>query len=497
MASNEQVVEFVPTTLGAIAATDGNGLVDGPFGSNLPASSYVAEGIPVIRGSNLTLGATRFVADEFVYVSEQTAEQLKRSLARPGDIIFTKKGTLGQTGLVPANLQFPLFLTSSNQMKLSVNREIANPLYVYYYVSSEASRSKIKRDSESTGVPKTNVGYLRDFPILLPSLAQQERIAHILGSIDDKIELNRRINQTLEAMAQAIFKSWFVDFEPVKAKAETRTAGASPEAIERAAMAAIAGRPIEEAVAQQGYFDDISLSDRESLAQTAALFPDSFQDSELGEIPENWNSSPFGDLLSYQIGGDWGKDAADEKHTEPSSIIRGTDFPDLQSGREIRVPSRWVEQKKLEKRQLLVGDIIIEVSGGSPKQPTGRSLLITDDIIRALGGTVEPASFCRLFRPVSRDIGLFAACHLTYIYSEGRMWGYQNQSTGIANFQTKRFLADEIVALPPNELLAEFMRLGSPLLTHSLHRQSRALTQLRDTLTPKLISGELKVQADA
>src|SRR5687768_6213567 len=94
------------TTLGDIARRNGYGLVDGPFGSNLPASDYVSFGIPVIRGRNLSLGNERFDADEFVYVSQQTAQRLQRSIAEPDDIIFTKKGTLGQTGIVPHSLPY-------------------------------------------------------------------------------------------------------------------------------------------------------------------------------------------------------------------------------------------------------------------------------------------------------------------------------------------------------------------------------------------------------
>ncbi len=160
--------EWKLCTLGTIADKHGYGLVDGPFGSNLPATLYTDHGIPVIRGSNLSLGITRFRADEFVYVSEKTAQQIERSLCRPDDIIFTKKGTLGQTGLVPSGGKYSLFLLSSNQMKLTVNRDLADPLFVYYFVSAPENVKKIIQDSESTGVPKTNIAYLRSFPISLP-----------------------------------------------------------------------------------------------------------------------------------------------------------------------------------------------------------------------------------------------------------------------------------------------------------------------------------------
>ena len=211
--------EWSQATLGSIAINEGYGLVDGPFGSNLPASLYTDEGVPVIRGSNLALGTSRFRAQEFVFVSWDTAKRLARSLCRPLDIIFTKKGTLGQTGLVPEGGKYDQYLLSSNQMKLTVDPLFADPLFVYYFVSSPESTEKIIRDSEATGVPKTNVTYLREFPITLPPLPEQRAIAHILGTLDDKIELSRRTNETLEEMARTLFKSWFIDFDPVHAKA--------------------------------------------------------------------------------------------------------------------------------------------------------------------------------------------------------------------------------------------------------------------------------------
>jgi type I restriction enzyme, S subunit len=135
----------------------------------------------------------------------------------------------------------------------------------YYYISSPASRAKIIRDSEATGVPKTNLAYLRTFPILLPPLSEQHSIAHILGTLDDKIDLNQHINDTLEGIAQALFKSWFVDFDPVIAKAE----GQKPEGMDDA---------------------------------TIDLFPSAFTESILGPIPEGWEISSLGDFIELAYG---------------------------------------------------------------------------------------------------------------------------------------------------------------------------------------------------
>ena len=445
-------VERRRSTLGEIASSDGYGLVDGPFGSNLPASLYTTGGVPVIRGSNLSLGTTRFRADEFVFVSDDTANRLGRSLCRPDDIVFTKKGTLGQTGLVPLHSGFDRFLLSSNQMKLTVDRSVADPLFIYYQVSSPESVAKIIRDAESTGVPKTNVAYLREFPIVLPPLSEQRAIAHILGALDDKIELNRRRNQTLEAMARALFHDWFVDFGPVRAKMEGR----------------------------EPYLP----------TDVWQLFPERL---DYEGHPERWERLPIGRLLEGAIGGDWGKEQSEGDYDQAVCIIRGTDIPDLAFGFTGKVPTRFTTKKKLASRVLQEGDIVVEVSGGSPTQPTGRSLRVSSSILERFPHPVVCASFCRRFRPKNAGLGILAAYHMSNLYREGGTWMYQNQSTGISNFQTSHFLKAEGVWVPSNEILNAFVAILRPIMEKATSNESLELAQLRDTLLPKLVSGDLRI----
>ncbi len=327
-----------------------------------------------------------------------------------------------------------------------------------YYLSQypEFREYAIAQMTGSSGRQRVPVNSLNSFSFLLPPLNEQKAIANILGSLDDKIELNRRINETLEAIARAIFKSWFVDFDPVRAKAEGRDTGLPDE--------------------------------------IADLFPDSFTDSELGKIPEGWEVVSFGSLIQKTIGGDWGKKSPDNVHNIKSKIIRGTDIPELLNGSISKAPLRFVKQNKLKTRKLTDGDIIIEISGGSPTKPTGRSLYITNNLIERLGGIVEPASFCRMFKPVSNTIGLFVAIHLIYIYNQGKMWGYQNQSTGIANFQKNMFLERENLAIPNNRRIFDFFyNKCRPIIDKIQSNENVLLSKIRDTLLPKLISGELRV----
>ena len=201
----------------------------------------------------------------------------------------------------------------------------------------------------------------------------------------------------------------------------------------------------------------------------------------------------FETLLSDVIGGDWGKETPDAIHDEPVSIIRGTDIPSLSTGGIGTVPLRYTTKRKSERRILKKGDIIIEVSGGSPSQPTGRSMLITPDVLGRFSETVVCASFCRRLRPYRWKEALLASRHLDYIYSIGKMWEYQLQSTGIANFQTKRFLKDEKVIWPGENLLTIFSELVAPLVLQTTSNENIVLAAQRDTLLPKLVSGGMGV----
>jgi type I restriction enzyme S subunit len=335
--------------------------------------------------------------------------------------------------------------------------EKIEPEYLGYVLYGPDFRERIETYASGTAIMNLTREHLLGYLVKVPTKREQQEIAKILGTLDDRITLLRETNATLEAIAQALFKSWFVDFDPVHAKMQGRT----PEGMDEA---------------------------------TASLFPDNFEDSELGPVPKGWKLVPFGQLLSHTIGGDWGSDVADEKNDTRVAIIRGTDIPDLQANANNRVPVRYTSQKKLAGRKLEDGDLLLEVSGGSKDQPTGRSLYLSSGLLSQFDCPVEPASFCRLLRPVNKEAGVLLAQHLTYIYAQGKTWEYQNQSTGIANFQTTHFLETELVAHPPDDVLKVFAETVRPLLARSHLTQIQELASLRDTLLPRLISGQLRIE---
>jgi type I restriction enzyme S subunit len=187
-------------TLRDVAAP--KGLVGGPFGSSLGGKDYVAAGVPVIRGGNLSTRSA-FDASAFVYVTPEKAASLAHNQARPGDVVFTQRGTLGQVGIVPAGHE--RYLISQSQMRLRVDPAKADPRFVYYQFRSPAIVDAIRNSAITTGVPHINLGILASLPIVIPPLAAQTAIADVLSALDDKIAGNERAARIAGDLAAAEF----------------------------------------------------------------------------------------------------------------------------------------------------------------------------------------------------------------------------------------------------------------------------------------------------
>ena len=181
----------------------------GPFGSNIKTDNFISSGVPVIRGSNLNEGGLE--NNKFVYISESKANSLKRSLAFPDDLVFTHRGTLGQVLIIPHG-KYPKYLVSQSQMKLTVNKKILDPKFLYYFFRSKIGQYELLKNSSQVGVPAiaSPTKSLKEIDITIPLMLTQQKIVAILSSLDDKIELNRQTNKTLEAIAQTLFKEMCV-----------------------------------------------------------------------------------------------------------------------------------------------------------------------------------------------------------------------------------------------------------------------------------------------
>ncbi len=182
----------------------------GPFGSNIKAENFKESGVPVIRGSNLNF--FRYVGGNFVFLNEEKADQLKSSNCFPRDLVFTHRGTIGQVGIVPEG-KYQRYVVSQSGMKLSVKKSCLDHQFLFYFFKSRIGQHELLQNESQVGVPSISspLTSLKSVTILLPPLPEQRAIASVLSSLDDKIDLLHCQNKTLEAMAETLFRQWFVE----------------------------------------------------------------------------------------------------------------------------------------------------------------------------------------------------------------------------------------------------------------------------------------------
>ena len=405
----------------------------GPFGSSIKVETFVPHGIPVISGQHLH--GSRLMDTDFNLVSLKHAEKLKNANVYRGDVVFTHAGNIGQVAFIPASSRYERYVISQRQFYLRPNLRKVLPEFIAYYFTSAEGQHKLLANTSSSGVPSIAqpVSYLRTIEIPLPPLSEQRTIANILGTIDDKIELNRRMNETLEAMAQAIFKSWFVDFDPVRAKSEGRDPGL-PQFI-------------------------------------ADLFPDSFEDSELGEIPKGWTVGSVDDEFNLTMG----QSPPGETYNE---VGEGLPFYQGRADFSFRFPIRRV-YCTASTRFARAGDTLVSV-----RAPVGGINMASEDC--AIGRGVAAARHKTGSRSYSHQFMLSIKEVFARFEAEGTVFG---------SIGKKDFHAIPCV-MPPREFVLAYEAHVSPLddRIEVNERESRTLAAIRDTLLPKLISGELRMK---
>jgi len=195
-----------------IALQQKGAIVSGPFGSNIGKRFFVESGVPVIRGSNLTLGVQELVDDGYVFITDEKAHELRNCDAVRGDIVFTAAGTLGQVGRIHERAAFPRYIVSNKQLRLRPDPAITDSKFLYYWFSSPWMQRHLQNQNTGASIPLISLSTLRNLPVNLPPLPVQRRIAGILSAYDELIENSQRRIKILESMARALYREWFVHF---------------------------------------------------------------------------------------------------------------------------------------------------------------------------------------------------------------------------------------------------------------------------------------------
>ena len=407
---------------------------DGVFDCPHSTPLLTEDGPFVVRSQDMRTGVFRM--EEAGHVSEDTyQERIVRAEPRYGDLLYSREGTyFGIAAEVPARVRVCL---GQRMVLLRPKPSKCNHRFLRYWLNSPVMASHTHGHRDGTVAERLNLPTIRQLPVAVPPLPIQRGIAHILGTLDDKIELNLRMNETLEAMARALFKSWFVDFDPVRSKAEGRDSGLS--------------KPLDD------------------------LFPDSFEDSELGEIPKGWGVGTLSDVASLNPES-WSKETRPVviNYIDLSNVKWGS-IDDVVGYTQQDAPSR-------AQRVLRSGDTIV----GTVRPGNGSYAFINADGLTGSTGFAvlrphrsEYAQFIYLAATAAENIDALA--HL----ADGGAYPAVRPDVVIAT----------PVIRPRDKVLARFSIFIDSLFARIAQNEheSRTLAALRVTLLPKLISGELRI----
>lgn len=412
----------------------------GPFGSSIKVETFVPHGVPVISGQHLH--GTRLADLDYNFISLEHADQLANANVKRGDVVFTHAGNIGQVAYIPKSSKYERYVISQRQFYLRPNTQKVLPEFIAYYFTSADGQHKLLANASSSGVPSIAqpVSYLRTINIPVPPLVEQRAITHILGTLDDKIELNRRMNATLEAMARTLFQSWFVDFDPVRAKLD----GRQPAGLD---------------------------------AATAALFPEHFKHGEDSMLPVGWRSVALDELCAINA---WtlGKNdnLSELEYVEISEVSRGN-IANIATYTRGDEPSR-------ARRRLRHGDTVL-----STVRPDRGSYFLA---LNPPENRVASTGFAVL-TPTKAP---WSFIHAAMTQPEVSDYLGQMADGGAYPAVRPEIIGSMKVALPNEpQILDAFHRTCAPLFeqAEANRAQSRTLAILRDALLPRLLSGDIRV----
>ena len=328
---------------------------------------------------------------------------------------------------------------------------LSDKKFIYYLARSPLFRERAISCMEGTsGRKRVNEGALKRQEILVPDLYTQEKIASVLSTLDDKIELNNKINDNLEQMAKTIYDYWFVQFDFPTAN----------------------GKPYKSSGGKMVY--------NEVLKR---------------EIPENWEVTVFYDWVHKTKTGDWGKENEEGNYTERVYCVRGADINGLNGKGDIKAPQRYILGNNLFKI-LQPNDFIIEISGGSPVQSTGRIALLTDASFERFNTNVICSNFCKAISLKNEKYVFNFKQEWQRLYDAGILFGFEGKTSGIKNFLFESFMDTYNVVKPDGEIVELYHNHAQSLENKKQTnlKQNQELAQLRDWLLPMLMNGQVTVK---
>ncbi|PVZ86903.1 restriction endonuclease subunit S [Serratia sp. S1B] len=397
------------------------------------------------------------------YITENGLVNSSAKLIPKNSVIIAMYGDGKTAGRVAIN-KIPV-ATNQACCNLIINSDLAHYEFVFYKLMSMYEELVLKKTG--SGQQNLNLKIIKDIEINLPPLSQQKAIANILSGLDEKINLNNQTNETLESIAQAIFKSWFIDFDPVRAKIQAKQDGKNPEL---AAMSVISGKSEDE-------LQKMTAEDFAELQATAALFPDELVESELGEVPRGWELQSLYDTAEF-VNGTAFKAKDFSSNTEGLPIIK---IAELKQG--ISAQTKYTNSSFDKKYQVSSGDIFYSWSG-SPETSL--------DVFKWFGGDGWLNQHIFKINTKNKGQTYFVYYLLKYLKPTLIRLATNKQTTGLGHITVANMKQLQVIK-PEEHLFLSYAKIIAPIYEKEslLKQESIDLALLRDTLLPKLLSGEV------
>ena len=412
-----------------------------PFKSDL----FSKIGIRTVRGENITEGRLRW---DSIKCWNQPFDKLKYYSLKTNDIVIGMDGSkVGKNRARIFKSDLPLLL--AQRVACLRANEKANQVFLYYCINNPRFTEYVFRIQTGSSVPHISKTQIEDFHIPLTDIDNQEQIAKVLSDLDAKIELNNKINGQLEAMAKLIYDYWFVQFD-------------FPDAN---------GKPYKSSGGKMVYNPELKR-----------------------EIPDGWEVDTLASWIDHDKSGDWGKESEQGNYVTRVSCIRGADIDGLNGKGIVRSPTRFILEKN-EHKILNAGDFIIEISGGSPTQSTGRMAFMTDETLGRFEDPIICSNFCKTVT-LKEESALFNFAYLwNRLYDAGVLFGWEGKTSGIKNLLFDSFVTNYPTARPQVELMEMFYEIVRPIHAQKQMnlQQNQKLSELRDWLLPMLMNGQVRV----
>ena len=400
---------------------------------------------PYIRILDMYQGRILNISKEMQYAKDEYWNAIKKYTVKSGDVILAIVGnTLGMVSIIGDTLD-EANLTENCCKFDDLDISKVRRLFLYYSLISPLNQNIIEKFKVGSSQPKLPIYNINQMLVPKIDVKVQDKIINLLSAIDTKIENNIKVNRKLESMAKTIYDYWFLQFEFPNEE----------------------GKPYKSSGGKMVW--------NEELKQ---------------EIPEGWQIGKLNRFIKKDKGGDWGKGIEEVNYTKKVTCLRGADFPAICGNAKLNAPERYIHEKNSFKI-LNDGDLIIEISGGSPTQSTGRVCYINNNTLKRFKNEIITSNFCKAICLVDKEYMYWFYILWCKLYENGVFFKYEGKTTGIKNLLFEMLCADYLIVVPNVNMIKKYNNKVRDCFM-KIQLENHELTSLRDYLLPLLMNGQIK-----